>query len=42
LLGELCTGVDDEKARRHLVLAVGLAGSAEEKAVLEKKMKGLR
>ncbi|MBN9386032.1 MAG: sigma-70 family RNA polymerase sigma factor [Chitinophagaceae bacterium] len=40
LLGELYTGVDDEKARRHILRALELAGSPEERAVLEKKLNG--
>lgn len=38
LLGELYTGVDREKARQHFEQALALAGSAAERAVLEKKL----
>jgi RNA polymerase sigma-70 factor (ECF subfamily) len=38
LLGELYTGVDGAKARQHFVQAMGLSGSAVERAVLEKKL----
>jgi len=37
LLGELYTGVDDNKARQHFTKALNLAGSPAERAVLEKK-----
>lgn len=39
LLGELYTDVDDQKARQHFLRALDLAGSAEERAVLEKRVK---
>jgi RNA polymerase sigma-70 factor (ECF subfamily) len=42
LLGELYAEVDNEKARHHLGLALTLAGTAAERAVLEKKMKELK
>jgi RNA polymerase sigma-70 factor (ECF subfamily) len=42
LLGELYTGVDHEQARRHIMQALELAGSAAERAVLEKKLEGLK
>ncbi|HVW59357.1 MAG TPA: sigma-70 family RNA polymerase sigma factor, partial [Puia sp.] len=38
LLGELYTGVDDRKAWQHFLLALDLAGSPEERAVMEKKL----
>ena len=38
LLGELYTGMDNEKARRHFIQALELAGSAAERTVLEKKL----
>jgi RNA polymerase sigma-70 factor (ECF subfamily) len=38
LLGELYTGVDGEKARQHFEQALALAGSAAERAVLERKL----
>jgi RNA polymerase sigma factor (sigma-70 family) len=39
LLGELYTGVDKKKARRHLEQALELAGTPAERAILEKKIK---
>ena len=42
LLAELYTGVDNEQARRHFMQALELAGSAAERAVLEKKLEGLK
>ena len=39
LLGELYTGVDKDKARQHFEQALALAGSAAERAVLERKLK---
>jgi len=38
LLGELYTDVDNERARQHFAQALALAGSAAEKAVLERKL----
>jgi RNA polymerase sigma-70 factor (ECF subfamily) len=40
LLGELYTGVDEQKARQHFLRALDLAGSSAERAVLEKKLHG--
>jgi len=42
LLGELYTGVDDKRARKHFTQALELAGSAAERVVLEKKIEGLK
>lgn len=42
LLGELYTGVDDKQARQHFAQALELAGSPAERAVLDKKIEGLK
>jgi len=42
LLGELYTGVDNKQARQHFIQALELAGSAAERAVLEKKLGSLK
>jgi len=41
LLGDLYTGVDDDKARSHLDLALGLARTPAERAALQKKINEL-
>ncbi len=42
LLGELYIDVDNEQARQHFTQALELAGSPAERAVLEKKIEGLK
>ena len=42
LLGELYTGIDDQKARLHFAQALALAKTAADKASMQKKMDGLR